>query len=73
MHMYRCTDLIPVKKSALLYGRGNGTILLDDLDCRGSEMNLLQCKSDIHKNARHDCTHEEDAGVKCGGKNCITY
>ena len=38
---------------------------LDDLDCSGNEENLLQCMTDSR--ASHDCTHEEDAGVKCGG------
>lgn len=50
------------------YGIGNGSILLDDLDCSGREMNLLQCANNRHqRTVQHDCSHEEDAGVKCGG------
>ena len=61
-------DVVPVKKSALKYGYGNGTILLDDLDCRGNENHLLVCQRDKHNIAEHDCMHSEAAGVKCGGK-----
>lgn len=58
--------MIPVRKLATTYGVGNGPIHLDDLDCIGSEENLLECSAD--QRGDHDCTHEEDAGVKCGGK-----
>ena len=58
-----------MKRSAEIYGMVLGKILLDDLDCSGREENLLQCS--IHKANEHDCTHHEDAGVKCGGKNQV--
>lgn len=48
-----------------VYGHGNGTILLDDLECLGSESNLFECGK---KSGSHDCTHQEDAAVVCGGK-----
>ena len=47
------------------YGPGNGSILLDDLNCVGTEANLFQC--DINDRRMHDCDHSEDAGVRCGG------
>ncbi|XP_023684566.2 HHIP-like protein 1 [Paramormyrops kingsleyae] len=39
-------------------------ILLDDVQCQGSEANLLQCQ---HAGVgQHNCGHHEDAGVVCG-------
>ena len=66
-------DVIPVRKLELKYGVGNASIYLDDLDCSGSEANLLRCASDSHGRAQHDCTHEENAGIKCGGKTYFLW
>ena len=38
-------------------------ILLDELDCEGSEFSLLECTFDPW--TRHDCSHKEWAGVVC--------
>ncbi|XP_035290946.1 scavenger receptor cysteine-rich domain-containing group B protein [Anguilla anguilla] len=45
------------------FGRGNGTILLDNLKCSGLETSLQEC-SHIPWNV-HNCDHSEDAGVTC--------
>uniref|UniRef100_A0A8C5GLN8 HHIP-like protein 1 n=1 Tax=Gouania willdenowi TaxID=441366 RepID=A0A8C5GLN8_GOUWI len=49
---------------------GEGThlrILLDDVQCKGSESNLLRCK---HRGVgTHNCAHYEDAGVVCGNSD----
>nr|XP_023993496.1 scavenger receptor cysteine-rich domain-containing group B protein-like [Salvelinus alpinus] len=45
------------------FGRGSGTILLDNLKCSGSEASLQQC-SHISWDV-HNCDHSEDAGVTC--------
>ncbi|XP_072569311.1 scavenger receptor cysteine-rich domain-containing group B protein [Paramormyrops kingsleyae] len=45
------------------YGRGAGTILLDNLKCSGEEQALHQCSHigwDVH-----NCDHSEDAGTSC--------
>jgi len=42
---------------------GTGPILLDELHCTGNESSLSQCPHAGINN--HDCTHFEDAGVKC--------
>ena len=45
------------------FGAGSGPIHLDDVECRGDEETLAQCR---HKAAGdHDCTHAQDAGVIC--------
>ena len=55
---------IPVRRGE--FGQGNGSILLDDLMCDGDENSLFECagSDDI---GSHDCSHSEDAGVRCEG------
>ncbi len=47
------------------FGSGSSAqqILLDELDCDGSESSLLECRFDPW--TRHDCSHKEWAGVVC--------
>ena len=43
------------------FGAGNGSILMDDVACSGTEIRLTAC-SHISK---HNCGHREDASVHC--------
>ena len=48
------------------YGQGSGPIWFDNVFCKGTETNLLQC---AHGGAGvHNCQHSEDAGVKCSSE-----
>ena len=45
------------------FGAGVGPIHLDNVYCRGDELQLLNCSHNGVGN--HDCGHYEDAGVNC--------
>ena len=51
-----------------MYGAGTGRILLDDLQCRGTETSLAQCGSKGYYN--HNCRHTEDVGLQCNPGQC---
>lgn len=61
-------DVIPIRRSSMVYGEAiNTSIILSDLNCDGSEDNLLSCSKSTREGGG-TCDHSEDAGVKCGGK-----
>ena len=45
------------------FGPGHGDIILDNVQCVGTETNIGQC---MHNGAGlSNCNHNEDAGVSC--------
>ena len=44
------------------FGQGTGPIYIDNSACAGTEPGLLACNYD---SGTGDCTHAEDAGVRC--------
>ncbi|XP_051569972.1 deleted in malignant brain tumors 1 protein-like isoform X2 [Myxocyprinus asiaticus] len=60
----QCGTAISAPHSAA-FGRGSGTIWLDNVGCSGSESSLTQCS---HRGlGTHDCHIGKDAGVVCLG------
>ena len=49
----------------LRFGSGTGSIFIDNTDCVGDELRLISCRYDTHT---ADCTHAEDAGLRCNGR-----
>ncbi len=49
-------------KVEAFFGEGTGDIVLDDVQCVGTETNLGQCPLIL---VDHNCGHGEDAGVIC--------
>ena len=45
------------------YGQGSGQIWLDNVNCVGTEGTIGNCSHNGW--GSHDCSHEEDASVKC--------
>ncbi|XP_053722884.1 deleted in malignant brain tumors 1 protein-like isoform X2 [Synchiropus splendidus] len=48
------------------FGKGSGPILLDNVECKGTESSLTQCKH--HGIGKHNCIHDEDASAICEAK-----
>ena len=48
-----------------MFGEGSGEILLDEVQCTGSESRLIDCPA--NPLGVSDCRHREDAGVRCRG------
>ena len=47
------------------YGPGNGSILMDNVQCTGAESRLQDCS--FKGWTLNDCSHQDDAGVQCRG------
>ncbi|KAF4113916.1 scavenger receptor cysteine-rich domain-containing group B protein [Onychostoma macrolepis] len=55
--------------SSSKFGQGSGPILLDNVDCKGGEMDLSQCGNQGW--GVHNCYHYEDVAITCKGNNVV--
>ena len=53
--------------SGAYFGRGSGSILLDNVTCTGSESTLASC-GHLGVGIIRSCSHSEDAGVRCSSQ-----
>ena len=60
--VFLCSDSVSLSNA--FFGVGRGDILLDDLECAGTEARLVDCS---RQRDDHNCGHKEDAGVRCSG------
>lgn len=65
--MFVCTVVVAFSDAE--FGEGVSNISLGGVACRGNESTLLECSHQTNPL----CSHAEDAGLRCGGKNNITY
>ena len=64
------TDAVAAEMSAY-FGKGFGTIWLDDVTCNGNEERLEDCS---HPGwGTHNCAQSESAGVICTSKSYILF
>ena len=49
------------------FGEGSGSIWLDNIECTGNETTLASC-GHLGLMITRNCSHSEDAGVKCYGE-----
>ncbi|KAL6460137.1 hypothetical protein MHYP_G00318960 [Metynnis hypsauchen] len=63
-----CRELgcgLPVEVlGAAAFGRGEGQVWSEELQCRGNESQLHFCPTSL--SLKHNCTHDSDVGVVCG-------
>lgn len=52
---------------AATFGRGEGQVWREELQCKGSESQIHFCPTST---LEHNCSHSSDVGLVCAGKCC---
>ena len=53
------------------FGQAKGSLLVDNVQCEGSEGNILNCSRNAVGVLHSYCDHGDDVGVLCPGKYSI--
>uniref|UniRef100_A0A3B1IXQ5 SRCR domain-containing protein n=1 Tax=Astyanax mexicanus TaxID=7994 RepID=A0A3B1IXQ5_ASTMX len=53
---------------AAAFGRGEGQVWSEELQCRGNESQIHFCPKS--SSLKHNCSHDNDVGLECAGKSC---
>ncbi|KAI4889081.1 hypothetical protein NFI96_007024, partial [Prochilodus magdalenae] len=53
------------------FGRGEGQVWLEELQCRGNESQIHSCPTS--PSLKHNCSHDSDVGVVCAGPIWMDY
>ena len=69
MFTFQCAGSIPYRYS--YFGYGTGPIILDSVNCVGSESSITQCTHLGIGVAASYCYHYYDVGVECPGGDVI--
>ncbi|XP_036433505.1 deleted in malignant brain tumors 1 protein-like, partial [Colossoma macropomum] len=68
-----CRELgcgLPVEVlGAAAFGRGEGQVWSEELQCRGNESQIYFCPTS--SSLKHNCSHDSDVGLMCAGKNSV--
>ncbi|KAI4889289.1 hypothetical protein NFI96_007209, partial [Prochilodus magdalenae] len=66
-----CRELgcgLPVKVlGGAAFGRGEGQVWSEELQCRGNESQIHSCPTS--PSLKHNCSHDSDVGLACAGHN----
>ena len=65
--LFYTPDAEAIKLTGLVHNEVSGDIYLDEVNCTGEENQLLECGH--YGIGVHDCSHYQDAGVRCTGKS----
>ena len=57
-----------IARSYSQFGRGDGTVLLNGVQCSGDEENVVNCTHGGIGVVSSSCNHGTDAGVECPGQ-----
>ncbi|XP_049329382.1 scavenger receptor cysteine-rich type 1 protein M130-like [Astyanax mexicanus] len=56
---------------AAAFGRGEGQVWSEELQCRGSESQIHFCPKS--SSLKHNCSHENDVGLACSGSSLASH
>lgn len=69
--LYTHSGAVPYTNA--FFGPARGPLLIDNVQCRGSEDNILNCSRHPIGVLQSYCDHNDDVGVQCPGRYKAAY